>query len=109
MKKLRTAPSALSPEARGWWRRLCREYAIEDEGGRLLLQMGLEAFDRMREAQQSIAQDGVVTTDRFGQRKAHPLLTTERDARAQMLMALKQLNLYVEPLRDRVGRPEGGL
>ena len=101
-------PKTLSPEARGWWRRLCREYGIEDAGGCLLLQTALESLDRLREAQKSIAKDGAVTTDRFGQQKAHPLLAAERDARAQMLMALKQLNLDVEPLRDRPGRPGKG-
>jgi glutathione S-transferase len=45
--------------------------------------------------------------DRFGQPKPHPLLATERDARAQFLAALKALNLDLEPLRDRVGRPGG--
>ena len=98
----------MSVEARSWWRKLSREYEISDEAGRLLLLMSLEAFDRLRGAQRAIKKDGVSVKDRWGQVKPHPLLTTERDARAQMLMALKQLNLDVEPLRDRPGRPGGG-
>ncbi len=47
-----------------------------------------------------------MTIDRFVQRKPHPLLAAERDARAQMLAALKALNLDLEPLKDR-GRPPG--
>ena len=45
--------------------------------------------------------------DRFGQVKSHPLLSVERDSRAQYLAALKALNLDLEPLRDKPGRPGG--
>ena len=107
MPKSPVAPKTLSAEARSWWRKLSREYEISDEGGKLLLLMSLEAFDRLRGAQRAIKRDGASIQDRWGQVKQHPLLTTERDARAQMLMALKQLNLDVEPLRDRPGRPGG--
>jgi P27 family predicted phage terminase small subunit len=96
-----------STAAKTWWKRLASEYAIHDDAGLLLLQTGLEAFDRMRLAQEAIERDGMTVFDRFGQRKAHPLLPAERDARAQMLAALRALNLDVEPLHDRPGRPAG--
>jgi P27 family predicted phage terminase small subunit len=102
-----TAPKHLSAEAKRWWREIMREYAIDDQAGLLLLQTALEAFDRMKSAQARINTDGEAVADRFGQIKPHPLLPAERDARAQMLAALKQLNLDVEPLRDRPGRPGG--
>lgn len=73
----------------------------------MLLQTGLEAFDRMRECQATIKSDGPMIKDRFEQPKAHPLLPVERDARAQMLAALKAINLDLEPLRDGPGRPSG--
>lgn len=101
------APKSLSREAPRWWRKLIAEYVIEDEAGRLLLMVALESFDRMREAQIALAKDGLVLTDRFGQMKPHPLNTVERDSRAAMMAALRQLNLDIEPLRDRVGRPPG--
>lgn len=107
MTTARTAPKELSTEARSWWKRLVSEYSIDDDAGLLLLQTGLEAFDRMRLAQSAIKRDGVTVLDRFGQRKAHPLLPAERDARAQMLAALRALNLDVEPPHDRPGRPAG--
>ena len=100
-------PKGLSREAKGWWRKLVAEYAIEDEAGFLMLQTSLEAFDRMRQAQAVLKEDGLVVTDRWGQRKAHPLVTVERDSRAQMMAALKALNLDVEPLRSGPGRPSG--
>ena len=107
MKNPTDPPKHLSTEARRWWRRVMAEYEISDDGGQLLLQTALEAFDRMRNCQSAIERDGELVKDRFDQLKAHPLLSAERDARAQMMAALKHLNLDLEPLRDRPGRPSG--
>ena len=98
----------LSPEAQAWFDRLQAEYGISDAAGLLLLQTAMEAFDRLAECQASIALHGASCPDRFGQLKPHPLLGPERDSRAQMLAALKALNLDLEPLRDGPGRPSGG-
>jgi P27 family predicted phage terminase small subunit len=105
--RLKPAPKGLSTEASSWWKRLMTEYEISDEAGLLLLQTGLEAFDRMRHCQDTIRRDGPMVLDRFGQRKSHPLLPAERDARSQMLAALKALHLDVEPLHPGPGRPAG--
>lgn len=102
-----SAPRHLSDEARDWWRRIQREYQIDDDGGLLLLQTALEAFDRMRGAQQAIERDGATVRGSTKQLVAHPLLSVERDSRSQMLAAIKALNLDLEPLRDRPGRPAG--
>jgi hypothetical protein len=83
------------------------EYSIADPAGLLLLQAALEAFDRVRGAQKAIGEDGLLSRGSKRQPRAHPLLAVERDARAQMLAALKALNLDLEPLRDRPGRPPG--
>lgn len=107
MKKPTSTPKTLSSEAKGLWRRLIAEYGVGDEGGLQILRAGLEAFERMRGAQERIAKDGIVLVDRFGQVKAHPLLPVERDSRAQYLAALKALNLDLEPVHDRPGRPGG--
>ena len=100
-------PKTLSVEARRWWNRLQAEYELGDEAARFLLETALGAFDRMRQAQQAIAEDGVTVRDKFGQLKINPAAAVERDARSGMLMAFKSLCLDVEPLRDGVGRPPG--
>ncbi|MQA88727.1 MAG: hypothetical protein GEU90_00635 [Gemmatimonas sp.] len=100
-------PSTLSREAQGWWRKLVEEYALDDPAGLLLLQTALEAFDRMRGAQELIQSEGATVTDRFGQPKPHPATVIERDSRAGMMAALRALNLDIEPLNDRPGRPAG--
>ncbi len=105
MKK--SAPRTLSAEARRWWVQILAEYDVQDAGGLLTLQTALEAFDRMRQAQRTIREEGPTVLDRWRQRKPHPLLNVERDARAQMLMALKALNLDLEPTQNGPGRPPG--
>ncbi len=102
-----TAPKHLSKEAKSLWSRLQKEYDIDDEAGFLILQTAMEAFDRMRESQIIIKIEGMQVQDRFGQYKAHPLTVTERDSRAAMMAALKALNLDLEPLNDKPGRPAG--
>src|SRR5262245_38025829 len=98
-------PAGLSRESGEIWERVVTEYAIKDSAGLEVLRVGLEAHDRYRQAQQAIDADGASVKDRWGQTKPHPLLACERDARAQFLAAMKQLNFDLEPLRDRVGRP----
>ena len=101
------APKTLSPEARAWWRRVRAEYGIEDDAGLLLLQTAMEAFDRMKMAERNIKRCGLIQKDRFGQPRANPAVTIERDSRAAMLAALRQMNLDIEPLRDSPGGPGG--
>jgi len=103
------APKHLSKEGKRLWVKLLNEYDIEDEAGLLILQTAMEAGDRMREAAEIIKAEGMQVVDRFGQKKAHPLTTVERDSRVAMLAALKALNLDLEPLQERPGRPTGGL
>lgn len=100
-------PKNLGREATKLWRKIQGEYGITDEAGLLILATACEAFDRMRLSQEILSKEGMTVADRFGQPKAHPMTTVERDSRAAMLAALKQLNLDLEPLRDNRGRPPG--
>jgi phage terminase small subunit len=84
---------------------LITEYGIDDVAGLLLLQQYGNSEAREIQAREQIAAEGQTVLDRFDQQKPHPLLATERDARSQKLHALKALNLDVEPLNDRPGRP----
>ena len=110
---MRTAPAPpqdLSQAAKTWWVTLTRDYMIEanDSAGLLLLETALRAFDRMTDAQALIVEHGMVSGDRFGQLRPNPACVIERDSRAAMLMALKSLNLDLEPLHQRPGRPGKG-
>ena len=103
----RSIPKKLSVEARGLWQKIATEYQIEDQGGIAVLQVACEALDRLRAAQAGIKKDGMTFIDRFKQVRINPLCSVERDARAQYLQALKSLNLALEPLKDKPGRPGG--
>ena len=83
------------------------EYSIADPAGLALLCTAAECLDRMRQAQAAIAKDGAVVVDRYGSPKVHPAAALEKDARTGFLAALRALNLDIEPLRDRPGRPAG--
>lgn len=97
----------LSPPATKLKKGILKEYDISDEAGIAILQTAMEAFDAMHAAQEVVDVQGLTVAGDRGQIKAHPLLAVIRDSRAQFLMALKHLNLDIEPLRDRAGRPPG--
>jgi P27 family predicted phage terminase small subunit len=102
------APKGLCPEARAFWQKVISEYAIDDPGSLLILTSACEAFTRMKQAQDIIAKEGMTTIDRFNQAKCHPAILVERDSRAAMLAALKQLGLEAEPASTKqAGRQAG--
>ena len=97
LMKKSPSPKGLSREARQWWNTITAGYGIEDEAGLLLLQTAMESFDRMRQAQQVIANEGITILDRFKQPRQHPATLVERDAKNQLLKALAALHLDLEP------------
>jgi len=88
-------PKHLSPAARRIFRQIVDEYDIRDSGGLRVLTAGLTALDRAESARKQIDADGMLIADRWGQRKPHPLIPAERDARAQWLQSLKLLDLDI--------------
>lgn len=108
MKKTIRPPGHLTTEGKKIWTEILGEYSIDDAAGCRILRVALEAFDRAQAAREAIDKDGMTVTDKFGQVKSHPLLPIERDNRAAFLAGLKALNLDLEPLKDRPGRPAGG-
>ena len=92
---LPAAPKGLSDEAAEWWWRIVKEWGLDD-AGLLVLELGLSSFDRLRNCQALIKKEGEVIVDRFGQQKANPATTIERDARSGLLQSLKALNLDLE-------------
>ena len=100
----------LSKEAQTIFDKISSEYEgiTDDPAAVLILTSALEAYDRMRQAQAAIAAHGLVYLDRYGQPKANPAATVERDSRSAMLGALRHLNLDVElSPHAGPGRPPG--
>lgn len=107
INKLPKPPKHLSKEAKLTWKKIISGYEINDEAGLKILRSALEAFDRAQQAREQIEKDGLTFLDDKGKPKPNPLLPVERDSRAAFLAGLKALNLDLEPLRDRPGRPGG--
>jgi P27 family predicted phage terminase small subunit len=101
-----SAPGYLSEEARAIWDLLMEDYEFL-EVQKFVLRTALEAFDRMREAQKLIKENGITQEDRFGQIKAHPACQVEQVSRDAWMRGLRELGLDLEPLRDGPGRPAG--
>ena len=99
-------PADYTAEAKRLWRDVLEGWDL-DAPGLAIFDSGLRARMRMREAQALLTKDGLVVEDRFGQQKPHPAAVIERDAGMSFLRARKALNLDLEPLRDRPGRPPG--
>jgi phage terminase small subunit len=97
-------PAGLSPAAKSWWKKLTDEYGIDDQAGLLILETAMRAMDRMAMAGALVDKHGAVIVDKFQQLKANPACAVERDSRAAMMGALKNLNLDLEPL-SAPGRP----
>jgi hypothetical protein len=99
-------PRGYTQEARHLWRQVTTGWDL-DGPALTILDQACRAKMRVREAQALLTRDGLVITDRFGQPKPHPAAALERDAKQTLLRNLRALNLDLEPLRDRPGRPGG--
>ena len=89
-------PRHLSQDARAWWRVVVARYELEEQHLRIL-QLAAEAWDRADQARKILAKEGVVVTDRFGQRRKHPAVSIEEQARLAFVRLLRELDLEGEP------------
>jgi hypothetical protein len=98
-------PAHLADDGRQLWLDIQRAYQIDDPGGLVLLRVACEALDRAERCRRLIDEQGEMLTVR-GIPRAHPALAAERDARAAIVRAIRNLNLDLEPLKA-IGRPAG--
>jgi phage terminase small subunit len=87
------APHHFGPIEKRMWRELSAAFAFDDPASLAILRVALEAHGRSRECREAIDRDGAAIRDRWQQLKPHPLLASERDARAAFLAAMRSLNL----------------
>jgi hypothetical protein len=100
-----TPPAHLGEDGRRLWVDIQGAYQIDDPGGLVLLRVAAEALDRAERCRRLIDEQGEMLTVR-GMPRAHPALAAERDARAAIVRAIRNLNLDLEPLKA-IGRPPG--
>ncbi len=99
-------PPGYTPEARRLWDQVLEGWDL-DPPALVILDSACRALMRARQAQVLVAKKGLIVRDRFGQHKPHPAIAIERDSRHALLRNLRALNLDLEPLHDRPGRPAG--
>jgi len=93
MPRSNDPPAGLSKRAKAIWREIAGAYDLTPTMCQLL-EGGLEAWDRMRQAQSALAEHGGVTyITRHGQILPHPAVMIERDARTAYRQALKMMKL----------------
>jgi phage terminase small subunit len=100
------APADYSAEARRLWSGVLEGWSLEPPA-LAILDSACRALMRVRQAQGLLKKHGIVVRDRFGQPKEHPAVAIERDGKQTLLRNLRALNLDLEPLHDRPGRPAG--
>lgn len=103
--KRQKAPPHLSESTRIWWRSVVKSYELEPHHLRLL-QAACEAWDRMQEARELLARDGLVIGGRESGMRPHPAAAIERDSRTAFSRTLREMDLDIEaPSNARTGPP----
>ena len=93
LSNLPQPPAHLTDEAAAWWRDVLRDFELAPHHLRLL-RAACEAWDRMQQARQALADHGGLTfTDERGVIRAHPAVAMERDARVAFARLVRELDL----------------
>jgi phage terminase small subunit len=82
----------LSEASKATWRRLLREYSFETHH-LAILTATLEAQDRLTQAREAIAHDGLIVPGREGLTRLHPACSVERDSRIAVIRGFRELGL----------------
>jgi hypothetical protein len=73
-------PGHLGTETRRWIDGILEDFTRKSHHFKILVKAA-EAHERGEEARKILKTEGIVITDRFGTKKAHPAVAIERDAR----------------------------
>ena len=87
------SPTHLSTAARRWHAEVAKLFAGLDPHERSLLEMAASALDRCEGARKTLAKEGVIVHDRFGQQKVHPAHAVLVDERRAFVQICRELNL----------------
>jgi phage terminase small subunit len=93
VSRLRPPPSHLGPEGRALWLATLRDYAIDSEPMLVHLDVVCTALDRLTQCRKVIEDEGLVLTDRKGDKLLHPAAKAESAARAAFQSGMRALRL----------------
>nr|WP_083238415.1 P27 family phage terminase small subunit [Methyloceanibacter marginalis] len=90
------APQHLRPDTRTWFGSVLADYSLEPHHLKLL-QAVCEAWDRLQQAREILAAEGLTIPTGDGGCKAHPCVGIERDSRLAVARLIRELDLDCEP------------
>lgn len=85
-------PEHLEAPGKNFFVKMVTDHDIQDFTGRELVARAVEAVDRMAQARQAIAKNGLVVPNRYGNLVVNPALRIEREAHRAFLSALRLLD-----------------
>ena len=97
------SPDHLRPETQVWWRSVVADYFLEPHHVRVLTLAG-EAWDTCQQARMVLNEKGLTYEDRFGQPRARPEVSIERDSRIAFSRLVRELRLDDGPPETRLPR-----
>ena len=100
--KIPKPPTTLSKKSAAYFKTFVSEYEVDDLHVEVLIRV-CESMDRADEAAAALKKHGsLMTKDRFGCDRTHPLVQVERQARAAVIDGIKALGvLKNEKTNDR--------
>jgi phage terminase small subunit len=95
-------PACLSKNSAGYFKKFIDEYEVDDSAVEVLIRV-CQSMDRADQAAAGLKKHGsLMTKDRFGCDRSHPLVQIERQARAAIIDGIKALGvLKQEKVNDR--------
>lgn len=91
--RLPRPPKYLRPATRRWWRQVVEDYELEPHHV-MTLTAAATAWDRMEQARQILAEEGITFYDpKLNRPCQRPEVAVERDSRIAFLRALRELDL----------------
>jgi len=101
---MKKPPKTLQTKGRAFWRRVLKDFLLEESHELQLLQEAAGCLDRIAEAQAEIEAKKPYFNDRFGQPRPHPALNVEKDQRVLFVRIVRELGLQVES--EEYSRPK---
>jgi P27 family predicted phage terminase small subunit len=97
-------PAYLRLATRRWWLEVVTDWQLEAHHIRLLT-LACESWDRGQDARELLKAEGLTTTSRLGERRAHPAVAIERDSRLAFARILRELDLDLTAPAETVRSP----
>ncbi|MBR0730374.1 hypothetical protein JQ595_16605 [Bradyrhizobium japonicum] len=100
-------PASLGEAGTELWRRIHRDYHVEDASGLETLTQICAAADTLAKLDAEIERDGMIIRSKSGMRE-NPLLKIQLATRSFVTRSLARMGFDVIQPRTEIGRPSGG-